>query len=410
MVMGCGGPIILSSILLERQNYFGEKMIQKSNGDYEFVTTALDTFLLRTQAGIGNPWPFATGVTATLDSISFDNFLNVNDSVMYIHLSNNQEIQLSKQHGFVKTFSFIPFVTYFQSYDTVSYSIWGIPHLNLGDTLPGFYGVFDLDIGDQLGIRRVDDFPTAIFTRYDNRQIVGEIAIPNGLSYEMWHDAFTISVISWSPTDSVYIPLQMDTLTYLAGDYPFLSLLPYQYKPGKVQIGVHLNSSFHNRIEYLFENTPYYDTCAHAMIRYDDITNYNYAEGLANNKTRHYTPSHTWESRLYCYVKQMDSIGPCIDLSLLLGIEDDLLATSAVSLRPQPANDHMVIEVGDAMHLTQGNVAVFALDGKKLLGVELTLGETQLEISTRDFLSGIYFLRYEGVDGKVWTKKFVVQH
>lgn len=411
---GCYGPIDVSmqAIALGRQNYFGEYMLLRANGDYDFVTTAQDTFRIRTQVSPGSSWIFTPGDTATLDSIRAAVVLGVPDSIQYIRTTSGNNIHLSKQHGFVRTFSFLPFVNPAQTYETVAYQIWGIPHENLGDTLPGAQGVFDYDIGDRRGFRReYKPYGSSyVSIRLSNTETSGRTPQSNGVQYNTIGDRIEITTTPYVGTDSVYFPPSAGTSTINFSDFEFLDLLPYQSGSPTVQIGMRIFPAWNNRIVAHYENIIYYDSCANALTRFEDQTELRYATGLGRTYFYFTSPFYYEKVNLTCYVKQTDSAGTCLDLGTLIGVEDALPETVQLNLFPQPAGNVLGIRLEGHSHLSTASLTLYSMKGALIAEVPLQEGQTEATISTENFADGIYLLRYQQKEGGAASKKILIQH
>lgn len=417
-IMGCNYPIyaFMMPILLEQDNYFGRKMIIRPTGDYDFVNTAGDTFRLKTQLPPGNSWTFATGITATLDSITSKPVLGVTDSVMYISLSNNHSIQLSKDHGFVSSFSFLQFVTNNQAWQTVDFDLWGIPGMTLGDTLPGARGVFNYDVGDEFGRVRDQSFAygSASTRTFTHSEITGASPGATGVTYNSMQEKLVINQFPYSPIDSIYTPPSPTTGTINYADYALLDLLPYESDPGQlqgtqVQIGVRFSGTFNNRIEYLFDQIFYFDACIPALTRFEDVRLTNYADGLGSTLKSYVTNGESDFQRLYCYGKLTDSLGPCLNLGTLIGVDDGLGDILEVAVGPVPAYDRLQVEIENYRGFGGLELNVVDLKGRLVQQIHLAEGDTRAVLDVRDLEAGMYALQILSENGSIGWKKFVVQ-
>lgn len=414
---GCNGPISASGnvILMDQDNYFGREMILQSNGDYDFVSSAGDTFRLKTQLSPGNSWTFSTGITATLDSISSQLVLGVTDSVMYISLSNSHSIELSKDHGFVNSFSFLPFVSQIQTWETVDFSLWGIPAMGLGDTLPGARGVLDFDIGDRFGSKREDSYNSAANTdeTYSNTVITGKTSTANGVSYTSDRDTLIVLRASMQPNDSTYFPPVSYTETFNYADYDFLNLLPYESTPARlpgdlVQVGVNFRGYYNERIEYRFEHIIYYDSCVPALTRFEEWSQIYYIDGLGSTHDGTGGPGVSNTQWLLCYQKATDSLAPCFNLGTLIGVEERLGENLKMTLGPVPARDQLQIKIENYHRLEALELTVVDLQGRIVGHSTIARGESSSILDVRALKAGMYALQIRDKNGRLGWKKFVV--
>ncbi len=87
------------------QNIWGVKMIAKSRGEFDFITTWNDTFKLSTK---DTNWVFnkKRGITAK-SKRRYQTYIAFSDSIIDIALSNGKKIILSKNHGILEGITFI---------------------------------------------------------------------------------------------------------------------------------------------------------------------------------------------------------------------------------------------------------------------------------------------------------------
>ena len=108
-------------------SWLGKHVIQKTDGTWLFDNMWQDTVVIKTQAGIGDTWPFFNDVTnihytATVISTDTMTVLGSIDSIKTILITadtagiprltdpvNNFTIKLSKDHGFVQVFDLFTF-------------------------------------------------------------------------------------------------------------------------------------------------------------------------------------------------------------------------------------------------------------------------------------------------------------
>lgn len=155
-----------------------------------------DTFYIHTQANFGDSWIFqndsaGNDITATVISVSLTEILGETDSLKIISLSNEEEIQLSKNHGISKWIS---------ANDTLT--LISIPSRDLGEQ-PYLTKaeVYDFNVGDV--------FCYAVNDSYKD--------YGDGVNYtfEEFKTIYRIEVIGVTQNDSV---LQLELLRDIAYD------------------------------------------------------------------------------------------------------------------------------------------------------------------------------------------------
>jgi hypothetical protein len=415
MVMGCNWPIggLPDIVLLQRDNYFGNEMHIRSNGDYEFYSTAGDTFLLRTQVPPGSSWNFSSGVQATLDSIVTVSVFGQMDSVMHISLTGMPGLQLSRSHGFVVTPSFLQFVNRNQSWETVTFNLWGLPDMGLGDTLPGNRGVFNFDVGDKFG--SYDTYTVIqsghVTETYSNKVITNKTETAASYNYDWMADRLTITPIPFVGIDTNYTPAVPGSVSH--SKTGILDLLPYESTPnpglsGAVQIGVRIRPTWGNRIEYLFDDIIYYDSCAKVLDRFEDISRHNYMTGLGITRDFYTSPYYTDDWRLYCYETANDSRGPCLDLAALVSVEEGLEESFTLEIGPNPASDVLRAKIAGASAIAPAKWTVFDINGRLVEQHFGQPGVNEIILPLGMYANGIYLLSYENIEGLSLNKKFTV--
>ncbi len=97
-----------TTCFLLKAGYLQSYIAYLENGVVAFQNP--DTFYIHTQANLGDSWVFkidslGNDETATITSVSVSEILGEPDSLKTISLSNEEEIQLSKNHGITKWIS-----------------------------------------------------------------------------------------------------------------------------------------------------------------------------------------------------------------------------------------------------------------------------------------------------------------
>lgn len=125
--------------LYNQPQFLQRKMTKKTGGVYLFSDPG--RFWIRTLAGLNANWVFDSSaiINAQVTALSYEQVLTQWDSVKTISLSNGGIIRLSKNHGIIR----FPFMG-----SVYHYLLEGIAGRNLGTLVPGFWEIFNYNVGD----------------------------------------------------------------------------------------------------------------------------------------------------------------------------------------------------------------------------------------------------------------------
>ncbi len=119
--------------------FLQKKIILTSDNYYHF--TEPSSFVLDVEADIGTSWIFDTLNVVTAEIIRIDtvSIFGYIDSVKTISLSIGDSIQLTKQHG----------ILLFPDFENpgIYYKLIGTENPDAGETVPGFWEMFDYEVG-----------------------------------------------------------------------------------------------------------------------------------------------------------------------------------------------------------------------------------------------------------------------
>ncbi|MEY3443131.1 MAG: Secretion system C-terminal sorting domain [Bacteroidota bacterium] len=412
--MTCGGPqlgAIPMAIALECDHYFGKKMTYWPDGVCEFVSSAGDTFRLETRASIGDTWTWKGAVTAQVDSIGFLPVLGVPDSVKYISLSTGEQITLSRAHGFLNVFSFLPFVNFGGLIEYPAFELWGLPAMGLGGRFPGYAEVFDWNPGDHFGHRYSDLSFSAIDSGYFSRVVNAHLP-GSRFTYSVMQEQLQFYQYAGQALDTNYVAPAAGTLTFDSLDFLRLGLLPYQHNPAVktlhgdfCQNGMR-TPGINGRMRLDFYKLSFLDSCTNALIPMDDGWLQSFATGLGEIESNYSTIGGFSWRRLYCYEKGTESWGTCLDLSDVVHAEDALV--SQFRFGPNPAAETIFLELPVAAK-TSVALLLFNASGQFEGKTTLPPGSRTAEIDVSQLPVGLYLLRIEGIGRQVTTLRVAVQ-
>ncbi|MEZ5082536.1 MAG: T9SS type A sorting domain-containing protein, partial [Bacteroidales bacterium] len=137
-----GNPEI---VLRNQPQFLFERMDRDIFGLYSFLTPG--QYMSITLAGVGDTWTFdpVNGIGATVSEISYEEVFGVMDSVKQINLSDGNEIRLSQNFGILK----------FPDFENGGYyNLVGIQGTEYGESVPGFWEIYDFEVGDVYQLSR----------------------------------------------------------------------------------------------------------------------------------------------------------------------------------------------------------------------------------------------------------------
>ncbi len=404
-----------------RPNGFGNYMLQRPNGVYDFVDVPReDTFHLETQIPVGTSWLVnqQSGLTATLDSITLMSFFNVTDSVMHISLCNGNQIQLSSQYGFIRAVPWVPllFPDIPSSLYPPQYDLRGIDAAGIGSARPGFEEIFDFQPGDKYQTKSEDiDYENGGTTSYAEHIVQSWGPVPQGMGGV--HNVESISYVArtWQPADTIYAA------------------------PAPINVVINSSSFFYAvdgsmEWEMLGCNSP--DVCGGPMIEIAKIKrgkvvySYRYYDCNGIQCTSAYGPF--WEmteglGRTYYYLFDILSIYGghesietiCYETSRGSSADTcEALDTGPVVSVPDPAMDLLsLVEVGQdifagKLHLFipkgEQYISLYSLDGRSVWEMERRGGEDEIEVDVSGFSKGVYILEIVDPEYLPLRKKIIL--
>ncbi len=405
-------------ILLDRDHYLGKKMLLQPDGTCLFVSSKADTFRLLSQTNVGASWTWQSGITATVDSIVAQQVLGVADSVKYFSLSNGKQISLSREHGFVATFNFLPFPQFYTNYeDTCTFQLWAIPEQGLGaGRLPTIREILDVQPGDKFGFESHYSSTNSSSWSYSETVVQAIISLsPFSYSYTLESAAFWYQ--NWVGVVGQYYPPVLDTAVVDSAYLDLLRLLPQQHNPENVriggfqvprpaQIGMRFMYGNHGRIRIEIENLQDYDSCFNAITPFELLYQESFVQGLGSVKKMVWSYPDTESDSLYCYCKGSETWGTCLDISTLVVRTPAMLRT--VTLSPNPA--HNRVRCSYPSELGGGQLVVHNLAGQVVCRADLSdqINEQFLELSS--LVAGLYLVEIYSADGvRMEVQRLVVE-
>jgi Secretion system C-terminal sorting domain len=398
-------------IAIGRDHYLGKKMLLRPNGECLFVSSNADSFLLKTRAQTGQNWVWNAGISATVDSVVTGNVLGAADSLKYISLSSGQSIVLSKAHGMVGCFAFLPFINWQYQPDAVVFTIWGIPNLGLGGHFPDYAELFSFDVNDKFGYRERDFFPQGSGTALESVVIQ---AVQPGIrfAYDVVSERLTILALIGYPIDSTYTPPFSATTTSDSTSYPLIPLLPYEtHDPLDVeaneyyQNGIRLLAGSNGRLRLDMAKQTYYESCANAYVPFEPVWTLSLAAGLGKVYSSYSDVGQMSIFEIYCYQKGAETWGTCLNLSTLIAVEPT--QETAFQLLPNPASSLVRIVLA-ASSTTGHEIALLSLSGQVVMQQSVPAHQGTIDLDISAIPAGMYLVQVSGGDQALGHRKLVI--
>ncbi|MDD2799618.1 MAG: T9SS type A sorting domain-containing protein [Bacteroidales bacterium] len=236
----------------------GKCIIQKANGD-NFIITRNDTFLIISNAKVGEKWVMhtsSTGLTllAEVTAITNEKVLeNQVDSVKTIKLTytddassfykwNSKQLKISKNFGLISAFSFEEFPTY-----QTEIGLAGMTNPTLGQQNLTWKEVWGMDVGDEV-----------------HQVVAGGNTYPGTTPYREFHLTIKKYLQKWTTNDTIHFKIEHFTLdsTKIGSD-------PYVMKYR------------HDTIFETIEPIPNFDNYPGVYYKDYVIYNHNYSDGAS---------------------------------------------------------------------------------------------------------------------------------
>lgn len=401
----------------DQDNLFGRAMIEKAGGIYEFVSSAEDTFNIQLRAPLNQAWIFnkQDSITAKITARNEMDFMGIRDSVIQIHLSNQDSLLISKNYGLIGSPAFLP-LSPERSFpyrgvsgrNSDNLEIWGIEELGIGSRLPSFQELFDIEVGESFFYHeRIPQYAT--IGTYIWQRALSAPVFPNPDSVRLKYER-----------DRVHLTF-LDVFEYLGRDtieisqdaknfYPHL--LSNQANSDHVVLrGPFLKEPLNQQAYYVLEYfTPAIDS-TNLLESTRLVLGYEKALGLTI-ESRY---SHTQEgigdlyslSTMNCYEKLTDSSGVCPDTATYLAL-DPFLESAQLKAYPNPAKDFLEI---DWEYLPSGKLELHVLDqtGRviKHHWIDTRL-QNRVSLNIETVPKGLYFLTFIWKGRKSGALKIVV--
>lgn len=400
--------------MTNQTQFLQDKMIKKNDNCYVFEGNR--KFAILTHANLNDNWIFDTtnNVTATVINLYENEIFGIMDSLKVIHLSNNDTIWLSKNHGIFK----------FQE-NEYTYELKGVEGRDIGQVIPNFWDFYNFDIGDvfQYELRRFNSSSSSSPMQWNTTlkyEILSKEVDSTKYTYSIFQIATTYqnTSLGWILTGSGE---SVDTIVFEAPEINFYTELynrtlveydEYELCEGRIKnfIGIYIDpidqrivkktgnpfpEDNFNSVSYQFQDFDYQnqialsdtlvpETCAASF-------HYEFKEGVGLVARSIYDFEQGNDTRLVGYVKGTDTIGIISpDEEILVNTREITEELNLVNIFPNPsANGNFEI----AFNSTESvQIDIFNISGKKVYSLPKTsINNHFIDLSKHP--NGIYILQ-----------------
>ena len=390
--------------LAYQPDFLDYRCIRLSDSAYWF--TGITSKVILPYSNIGDQWLFDTlnNITASCQDIRSEFNFGYNDSVKIISLSSGDSILLSKGFGILQFPDFV---------HGGYYRLSGIDNEDIGETVPGFYEIFDFEVGDVFQTKQHYGGQGYYHTLFIKYTILAKNVCSDTISYTVKRTGYDIAHQDFYYYTPIYIDDIIDVQFQISSNlyfdiypmqayrtsicelynsdvyypitfYPFVSFLKYKKDENndftKESGGLSSESQFipglYTLEDSLFipipENTYSFHFECKAGI---GISNYSYT-----------TLEWGENYKLLGYIKGGDTTGTVYSDSYLLG-KEIIKQETTIKVFPNPASDIVCVE-----GLRSGDIVrLHSILGREIKVVPAT--EDQIQISLKELSSGLYFLQ-----------------
>jgi hypothetical protein len=402
------------------QGLFAKEVHQLDNGRYWFFDTV--SFVIHSKASLNQSWLFDTthNITAQISSIEWqETFPAVYDSVKTISLSDGREVMLSKNYGILGFPS--------QNEPEQSFNLIGMKTQteNVGVIPPGFWEIFDIEVGDVFQYAGFDGnggFPPPNSDYYTRKVRITSKAVTDssvtfgqhiikkhlGLGYVNVQDM----------TRSYY-----DTPTFIANQLPgtlydicdddqgFNGMCyqePYHLFSEMHQVRSTLLADVVAIANYSFQDDPLMlvhceggtEIMLNVVWEFGFFDGNAYAGGLGQTAKKHNDFEIFDYYQIEGYVKNGDTTGIITPDDVLLAVNENP-AVAKVSLHPNPAAQRVFLN-------TTEETMVWIFDLKGQLMLHQKFDESTNEIDLQNYKPGVYFIKIVTAQNS-WSQKLIVK-
>ncbi len=410
-------------IVLRNQPQFLLKQMTDQNLGY-YVFSYPGEIVIKSLAGIGDGWVFnqQSFILAEVSSVAQEDVFGVQDSVKVIHLTDGNEIRLSKNFGILN----------FPDFDNGGYyELVGIQNSEYGESVPDFWDIFDFEVGDVFqrkyyyeepdfevdtiekitinGYEITNESVTIAYSRIYKVTMVnfGQIGYQYGISNEEKTYYYSMEYLTNSfqsqlvKLEDVFIFINLDVFPAYAKTEIYKS--PYDLT---------LKHFGNNEVLY-YSLDPNSDSLYSYHVGFGDASGfleYIYGESLGFIYTIE-TPTLEIEHYFYLqgYVKNDDTVGIITpDYELMTSINNESAKNPSGIVFPNPANKKVNLKFPSNGYNTNCTIEIMNLLGEVSIKEEVN-GIEILTLDIGNLKRGIYFYSIKENGLVIQKDKLIIQ-
>lgn len=400
-------------------SFLGRKVFTDNNGYYHFINTEHDTLYIKLNAEQNVSWIFYANleknlkIWAFVDTIVFDSFSGVTDSVKLIRFSaqditgvslnhsiNSQILKLSKHYGFRKVFGFDQCPANFYSYTLVGIDPKKKGYLNFGDR-----EIWDINTGDEFHKRKTTGYSSPYghskietdyiikvidkWGSYDTVLYLKYLVLSRGTEervsyYESYH--FDTLYAPYIYTQVIWFnDPERQIWNTVPGEANFFKEFAMEYK-----IRTSVDSLYQQKYFEGPQLKKVSDSCYEEI--YGDLVGSNYCiKGAGDNYYSLGTPfagnSYQYANNYLLYYKKGDRTWGT-PIVFTNGKEDNM--DLAISVYPNPAENVIVFSF-NSLPISDIIIQIYNSEGTRLMDIPVSGYEATLNVE--NLRPGIYFYR-----------------
>ncbi|MDX5345762.1 MAG: T9SS type A sorting domain-containing protein [Hymenobacteraceae bacterium] len=397
-------------------NLLGQRMVKQSNGDYLFISSASDTFTIKTRVPVGQSWNFRNNgsVTASVTAKAVEAVSGRTDSVITYSLSNGKTIKLSKNYGFVKIHALR---AYYQP--NTAHSEWqffALPEKGVGKATLNALTIYDYQVGDSLGWHRQNFSSSGVLCNESwlRKHILNKTT--NATQDTVWYEVERQSLAKYygssgqNPPPGMGCmgpnrtdPLITDTVTEMytrnsktrenLTTRQMIEHLPRLFSINTSIYKSNINSRYVAKLE---GEMLVYDSCAKALrVLPDGFVERKFMEGVGMYEVNSANIYDYTRDHLEFYRKGTESYGNYISLRTIASTKEPIFASPMVAY-PNPVAEELTLQLDN---LKPGNAIVMVYNqlGQVVLEKQLKTeqGKQQLYLNMQQLSPGIYLLQVQ---------------
>ena len=394
--------------LSSTDNFWGNSMVKKTNGDYLFLitnNTHNDTLIVKTQVSLGTQWTFNLKnilYTAHYDSYKLETVLTNQTGFVKTFIVENasgfkDSIKISENFGLIYSFPFTD--DFFPHHD--HFNLTYIFNTKIGENKLNYFEYFNYKLGDVLeytpDYRVAAGYPDK--TGIDIYKVISKTISLNTDTIKYYFSVCHIDTIngkSYSSTQNHCALVVTDCS--VTGNFPYIGMLSFPIKTGYFAFAPATNNAD-------FMIVPAY------LTEHDIFYTFQKGLGLKKYSAGGWQDYYDFMEYINCgYLKQTNLNDDCASSETILDTKSLHASSANLAIAPNPFEQSISL---NATNLSQGNwtVRITSVLGVEVYNSAMVISSTnqQIDLSNLPALtSGIYFLSIEN-ESQVYSQKIVKQ-